>query len=245
MEFSSPLTQAVLLKRYKRFLAEVVVNNEENRLIYCPNQGMMRGCEILGSRIWFSHTFNPQRRFPDTWELIEVDAGYLVCINTQHPLPLLIEGIQNGVIQPLQGYARLQLAPPPLDEHHFDMCLEKEASDEKCWVALNHVTLGDEIHRGFFPDAITEKGVQQLRALIHAKQLGHRAILFYAVLHSGIERIFPADHIDIQYGYALRQAMIAGVEVMAYRVGISLEEISFVKPVEVCIPARMICSSRL
>ncbi len=249
MEFPSPLTQAVLLKRYKRFLAEIVINNQEHRVIYCPNMGAMTGCDILGSRVWFSRSPNTRRKFPDTWELVEVDAGYLVCVNTLNTNQLILEGIVNGVINELQGYTQILLDPPLLEDHSFDILLEKNPGiiddTEKCFVVSKGVTLGDEIHRGFFPDTPTEKGVQQLKALIHAKEMGYRAVLIYCIQHTGIERVFPADHIDPKYGSTLRQAMMAGVEMMAYRLDISLSEMHLATPVEVCIPARMICSSRL
>lgn len=248
MEFASQLTQAVLLKRYKRFLAEIVINNQEHRVIYCPNMSAMTGCDILGSRIWFSHSPSPRRKFPDTWELVEVDGGHLVCVNTQNSTELVTEGIDAGIIKELQGYAHVNVAPNPLGEYAFDISLCKSnPSDEdpSCFVHINNVTLGDEIHRGFFPDAPTDKGVSQLKALIHAKENGYRSVLLYCVQHTGIERLFPADHIDPKYGSLLRQALIAGVEIYAYHVDISLTEMSITRPVEVCIPARMICSSRL
>jgi sugar fermentation stimulation protein A len=248
MEFASPLTQAVLLKRYKRFLAEIVINNQEHRVIYCPNVGAMTGCDILGSRIWFSHSPNPRRKFPDTWELVEVDAGYLVCVNTQNSTELVIEGIQKGIITEFQDYTEVNLSKVQLGDHDFDLSLNKDENQQAsdtCFVNINSVTLGDEIHRGFFPDAPTDKGVAQLKGLIHAKESGHRAVLMYCVQHTGISRLFPADHIDPKYGTLLRQALIAGVEILAYRVDITLNEMHLEMPIEVCIPARMICSSRL
>lgn len=250
MEFTSPLTQAVFLKRYKRFLAEVLVNNQENRVIYCPNMGAMTGCDILGSRIWFSHSSNPRRKFPDTWELVEVDAGYLVSVNSTYANQLTVEAIANGTLKELHGYSHIAINPPEIDEDVFDIQLEKRTTQqyekmvEKCFVQVESVTLGDEIHRGFYPDSTTEKGASKLKALMHAKDKGHRAVLFYCVQHTGIKRLFPADHIDSTYGSLLRQAMIKGVEIIAYRLEISLSEQHLALPVEVCIPARMICSSR-
>jgi len=238
MEYASTLTPAVLLKRHKRFLAEVIVNNQDHRVIFCPNIGMMTGCDILGSRIWYSCSNDAHRRFPQTWELVEVDLGHLVCINTQHANKLFIEAIKNDVITELQGYGELIIHPPLLAECSFDMLLKKQ--DEKCFVALHKVTLGDEIHRGFFPDALSDTCTDQLKSLIYAKQLGYRAVLVYCILHTGIERLFPADHIDPDYGCLLRQALLAGVEVLGYRCEITLKNILLNTPVEVCIPARMI-----
>ncbi len=244
VEFSGPLTQAVLLKRYKRYLAEVVADNKEHRIIYCPNLGAMTGCDVLGSRIWFSYAPNTLRKYPETWELVEVDAGYLVCVNTHNDVPLVIEGIQDGTIQELQGYQQMTCNPQLLGEYSLSLLLEAKADGTACYLDVKSVTLGDEIHRGFFPDAPTAHSVAQLKLLIHAREQGYRAVLLYCVQHMGIDRVFPADHIDSEYGRTLRKAIIAGVEILAYRVDISLHNIKLVKPVDVCIPARMICSSR-
>jgi sugar fermentation stimulation protein A len=248
MEFPSTLTQAILLKRYKRFLAEIVVNNQEHRIIYCPNMGAMTGCDILGSRIWFSECSNPRRKFPETWELVEVDGGHLVCVNTHNTNQLVKEAIQNGVIKELAAFSHIEDDPGLIDDSSFDFLLKhQEHEDDEQQTALvmtQSVTLGDEVHRGFFPDAMTQKGVAQLRALIYAKQRGYRAVLVFGVLHTGIQRLFPADHIDADYGNLIRQAVIAGVEVIGYRVDISFNAISLTEQIEVCIPARLICSSR-
>jgi sugar fermentation stimulation protein A len=207
----------------------------------------MAGCDVLGSRIWFSHTKNPRRKFPDTWELVEVDGGNLVCVNTQHAKQLILEAIESGTLSELQGYTKSILEPPYLEEEGLDLLLEKpddRGIGEKCFAVIKGVTLGDEIHRGFYPDSSSQKGVEQVRSLMHAKQQGYRAVLIYCVLHTGVSRVFPADHIDPDYGNLLRQAYIGGVEVIGYRVDISLTEISVATPIEVCIPARMICAYR-
>lgn len=247
MEFPSQLTQGVLLKRYKRFLAEIILNNQEHRVIYCPNMGAMAGCDVLGSRIWFSHSDNPSRKFPDTWELVEVDGGNLVCVNTQHAKQLILEAISKGTLTELQGYTQSTLPSPYSEEEGLDLILETSDPDmvsEKCVVVIKGVTLGDEIHRGFYPDSPGSRGFEQLKALINAKQQGFRAVLVYCVLHTGIDRIYPADHIDPDFGAMLRQAAVAGVEVLGYRADIALSDISIASQVEVCIPARMICSPR-
>lgn len=247
MEFPSQLTQAVLLKRYKRFLAEIILNNQEHRIIYCPNTGTLSGCDVLGSRVWFSHTKNPRRRFPDTWELVEVDGGNLVCVNPQHVKPLLLEGIASGTISELQGYV------PHAEEGDFtlregcDLLLEKTVGDgkiDKAYVVMRAVVLGDEVHRGFYPDTATPTGIEQLKSLIRLQHQGARTVLMYCVLHTGISRVFPADHIDPDYGDWLRRAALSGVEIVGYRVDISFDRIFVASKIEVCVPARRICASR-
>jgi sugar fermentation stimulation protein A len=154
------------------------------------------------------------------------------------------EAIQNGVIQPLQEFSKITLAPMVLDNFTFDMVLESESTQQKCYVDVRCVTLGDEIHRGFYPDAKAGRAVRQLKGLIHARRQGHRAALIFCVQHTGISRLFAADHIDIQFGATLRQAVFAGVEIFAYGADISLQEVKLARPIEMCIPARMICASR-
>ena len=244
MEFPSSLNQAVLLKRHKRFLAEVIVNNQEHRVIYCPNVGAMSGCDILGSRIWFSHSNNPRRKFPDTWELIEVDVGHLVCINTQYTPHLIEEALKSDQLKIFQDYAKITMDPPMFEEYSFDILLEKnsEKENEECYIMIQTVTLGDEIHRGFFPDAPSERGIEQLKGLMLAKQKGYRAVLIFCALHTGIHRLFPADHIDPDYGSILRQALIAGVEIVGYRTEITLTQVKISTPLEICVPVRMMGS---
>lgn len=242
MEFSSPLSQAVLLKRYKRYLAEVVLNNQEHRIIQCPNFGAMVGCDMLGSRIWFSRSEDTHRKYPDVWELVEVDNGRLVCVNPQRALPLLLEAITEQKIPAFSEYMPIQ-SYPQMEEFTLDLLLEKSPTD-RCLVGIHTVTLGDEIHRGFFPDAPTEIGVQQLRALVQAKSLGYRAVLVLCSLHAGITRLFPADHIDSQYGCLIRQAIIAGVEVIGCGVDITSTSIHLHGNVEVHVPARLLSSYR-
>lgn len=248
MEYTSPLTQAVLLKRYKRYLAEIVLNNQEHRIIQCPNFGAMVGCDMLGSRIWFSRPENAHGKYPDVWELVEVDNGRLVCVNPNRALPLLMEAIAAKKIPALADYTPIQFQPA-IEEYALDVLLEKATSvknavDERCLIGIHTVTLGDEIHRGFFPDAPTDNGVQQLRALVQAKSLGYRAMLVLCSLHSGITRLFPADHIDSQYGCLIRQAIIAGVEVIGCGVDVTTEGLELHGNVEVHVPARLLSSYR-
>lgn len=229
MEFCSQLTTGTLLKRSPCFLAQVAVHHQE-RWIYCPNQGALSKCDVLGSRIWFSET----PCAPPTWELVEVDGGHLVCINSLHTQKLLREALQNKLITPLENYTPLTVNP--LDEQ-FDLCVKKD--NEIGVVQVSPVTLGDEIHRGFFPEVSCVQSKQTLQSLIKAKYKGYRALLIYFALHTGIDRVFPADHLDEEYGCLLRQAIISGVEVLAYRAQISLTQVKITQPIEVCVPARM------
>ncbi|MCS5709442.1 DNA/RNA nuclease SfsA [Candidatus Berkiella cookevillensis] len=255
MKFPSPLQEAILLKRYKRFLADIVLANQEKHTIYCPNAGNLIGCNVLGSRVWFSRCSNPNKTYHDTWELVEIEGGKLVCVNHQRAKQIILDGIATNVIAPLSGYQHV-LSDVKFNNQKFDFLLseyphfnDKEKLSEapkhdNCFVVVQSVTMGDEIHRGFYPDTDDKRITKQLSALIAAKELGYRAVWVYCVMNTGINKIFPADHINPDFGCLLRQAVIRGVEVMAYRVHITLEEMVVTEPVEVCIPARMLYTPR-
>lgn len=237
MYLNKPLIEATLLRRHRRFLADVAVSMRDRRTIYCPNGSPMRGLATLGSRIWFCESLDERRKNPYTWELVEVDGGYWVCVNLTRAYALFSESINHNMIEPLKGYHvfKQEVTLPWLGK--VDFLLENAV--ERCVVHIFPVTLGDEIQRGFFPDTEMKKNLEPLLQLKRARELGYRAVLFFCVQHNGISRMFPADHIDYEFGRHLRWAIEGGVEVMAYRTKITLEEITLQEPIEVIIPARM------
>lgn len=254
MKFPNPLHEAILLK-HKKTLAEVILADQQKHTIYCQNPGSLIGCHALGSRIWFSCQSNPHKGYPDTWELIEGKEGQLICVNHQRTKEMVLDSIAQNQIPSLTQYQHI-LSDVKFENQRFDFLLsqhphfhDKEAFLEEgqyacCFGVINSVTLGDEIKRGFFPDVQNKKISKQLAALIKAKEMGYRAVLIYCVTHPGINRVFPADHIDPDFGSLLRQAVIRGVEIMAYRTEITLEEMHIVSPIEVRIPARMLYTPR-
>lgn len=239
MEFESPLTEGILLKRYKRFLADIALSKTERRTIYCPNNGALHGCDILGSRLWFSTSDNSRRRYPDTWELVEVDGGHLVVVNLKRSFALFQESIEKGTLAEFKNYkVNNHETDSVFSQAHADFILINETSSQTAHVMLQSVTMGDEIHRGFYPDAIHLEASKQVEELVRLKANGHRAILFFCVMHTGINRVFPADHIDAHYGQLLREAVKNEVEIYAYRANITFKKIQLDQAVEVCIPTR-------
>lgn len=255
MKFQTPLEEGVLLRRYKKFLADVVLASQEKHTIFCANTSRLAGCNLLGSRVWFSRSTNPGKTHQDTWELVELEGGRLVCVNHQRAKQVILDGIALGKIASLRHYDHI-VSDAKFNQQRFDFLLSEQPhfndkkalsgfpKDDNCFVVVQSVTLGDEIHRGFFPDSDEKKITKQLAALIEAKEMGYRAVWVYCVMNSGINRIFPADHINPEFGCLLRQAVIRGVEVLAYRAHITLEELYITDPVEVCIPARMLYTPR-
>jgi sugar fermentation stimulation protein A len=215
-----PLIPATLIKRYKRFLADVVLASGETITVHCPNTGAMTGCAEPGWQVWLSESDNPKRKYRHSWELVKNDAGDMACIHSAKANQLVKEAIESGLIKELQGYPSLSGEVKYGDENsRIDFLLEKE--NERCFIEVKCVTLLVAEGLGIFPDAVSTRGRKHLRELIAMKQQGHRAVLFFCVQHSGVEQVAPADLIDPAYGETFREALATGVEVLAYKASIS------------------------
>jgi sugar fermentation stimulation protein A len=219
MQFDPPLQQATLIKRYKRFLADIELSSGETRTIHCPNTGSMKNCQAPGSRVWYSTSSNPKRKYPNTWELVEVDSLDLVGINTGLANQLVVDAIAAGTVPQLQGYQQLKTEVPyGGQKSRIDILLQAAASRRAtdCYIEVKNVSLGMGDGLGLFPDAVTTRGQKHLQELMLMSSLGYRAVLYFCVQHSGIHRVSPADEIDPDYGRLLREAAANGVEIMAY-----------------------------
>lgn len=220
MKFSSHLTEAVLLKRVMRFMAEVVQTNRKKAMIRCPNIGDMRGNDTLGTKVWYSSAIG-YHCLP-TWELSEADGGFLVCINPEMMKPLVIDGIKRQLINELIGYNILH-AGGAYDQFRSQFLL-LEKDQKQCYVGIEQVIRIGAHNAGIFP-AVIGDGLDNLRALIHAKEQGHRAVLLFCVMHSGVEHIKLNEDPNSEYNKLLARAMAMDVEVVAYRANITLESV--------------------
>lgn len=234
MKFHPPLAEGRLVRRYKRFLADIVLPGGDALTIHCPNTGSMKHCGEPGARIWFSTAANRQRKYPHTFELVEVAEGAVAGINTARANQLVGEALENGVISELQGYGRIRReCRYGRESSRIDFLLEAHPDRPDCYVEVKNVTLGMGNGLGLFPDAVTTRGTRHLRELLEVVRAGHRAVLLFCVQHSGIERVAPAQAIDPGYAEALRTAARAGVEIVAYRAELGPDEIRLVRPVPV------------
>lgn len=217
MKFSEPLVEGRLIRRYKRFLADVRLPDGTEVTAHCPNTGSMRGCQPENARVWLSESNNPKRKLKYTWELVETRPGVLACVNTARPNAQARHAIESGVVVELTGYAQCRSEVKYGGEKsRIDLLLSGHESHPDAWVEVKNVTL-DENGAGYFPDAVTTRGQKHLRELMGQVEQGERGVLFFVVNHTGIDEVRPADHIDPTYGRLLREAVAAGVEVVAYR----------------------------
>jgi sugar fermentation stimulation protein A len=239
MKFATPLQEATLIKRYKRFLADVVLADGSMTTLHCPNTGSMINCAEPGSRVWYSVAGNAARKYPFTWELVEVDECHRVGINTGRANALVKEALQNEVIPELRGYATLQSEVAYGSEgSRIDFLLSGggEELQPSCYLEVKSVTLGLGDGLGAFPDAVTARGLKHLRELVAMREGGQRAVLLFCVQHTGIDMVVPADHIDPAYGRGLREARAAGVEVLAWGCDIGSQEIILRRELSVHMP---------
>ena len=232
MKFLLPLQQAILGQRYKRFLADVHTYDGTPLTLHCPNTGSMKNCAVPNSRVWFWDSANEKRKYPCTWELVEIDQQFLACINTHRANGLVVEAINNATITPLQGYGKLETEVKYGQENsRIDIFLSQHECLPECYVEVKNVTLMTSQGQGLFPDAVTQRGRKHLRELVYMVTQGYRAVLVYCVAHTGITQVSPAWDLDPGYSETLAWAIEQGVEVMAYGASISLTEMSLVRVV--------------
>lgn len=231
MQFDPPLLGGVLIQRYKRFLADVQLEDGSQITLHCPNTGSMKNCAAPGSRVWFSDSGNDKRKYRHTWELVEVEGGAIAGINTGRANRLVADAIAQGRIPELAGYDRVRTEVKYGSENsRIDLLLEGDGAN--CFVEIKSVTLGEGT-TGYFPDAVTERGRKHLRELMAMVQQGQRAVLFFCVQHTGVEVVKPADHIDPAYGKLLREAAQSGVAVLAWRWQLSAQGAFIDRPLPV------------
>lgn len=215
------LLEGRLIRRYKRFLADVRLSDGREVTAHCPNTGSMKNCAEPGSRVWLRDVNSPKRKLRYSWELVEVEGRYLACINTGRANGLVREAIIGGRIACLNGYTTVLSERPYGEEGSRIDLLLTEPGLPDCYVEVKNVTLLAGEGLGTFPDAVTVRGRKHLRELMSVVRAGARGVLFFNVAHSGIARIEPAWDIDPGYAGTLAEAMDAGVEVVAHGVDIS------------------------
>lgn len=227
MFFTPTLQSATLIKRYKRFLADVVTPEGKELTLHCANTGAMTGCATPGDTVWYSTSDNPKRKYAHSWELTQTQTGFWICVNTIRANHLVKESIQTNIIPELMNYTGCASEVKYGSENSRIDFLLSSTDKPPCYIEVKSVTLLDN-KIGYFPDAVTERGQKHLRELQHIAQQGQRAVLLFAVLHSGINQVAVASHIDKKYATLLSEAQKHGVEIICYKAEISHSEIKLI-----------------
>ncbi len=223
MKFEEALIPATLVKREKRFLVHLRLDDGRPVIAHTNNTGTMRGCNETGSRVWISAADLPHRKLKWTYELVETSSGVLVGINTARAQRMVEEAIQLERIPELSGFDTMLREQVSSPGSRIDLLLEGDG--KRVWVEVKNVTLVENAHARF-PDAVSARGLKHLRELERLLEAGDRTAMLFVVQRADAKSFGPAEDIDPEYAEGLRHAVQAGVEVYAYAAEVSPVEIT-------------------
>jgi len=221
------LYEGKLIKRYKRFLADIKLNTKEEITAHVPNSGAMTSCIEENCQVWVSFHDNPKRKLKYTLELTKIGEN-LICTNTTVANKIAIEAINNGTIKELQGYDSLKPEQKYGKSSRIDILLENDHDNKKCYVEIKSVSLKLDDSLAF-PDAVTSRGTKHLNELRDMVKEGHRAVMLYVIQRTDDKEFKIAKEIDSKYYETLKEVRKEGVEVLVYQSTISKEEINITK----------------
>ncbi|XOV80246.1 MAG: DNA/RNA nuclease SfsA [Aestuariibacter sp.] len=225
MQFASTLIKGTLVRRYKRFLADVVLPDGTEVVAHCPNTGAMTGCAEPGFDVWLRHANDPKRKLQYTWELAANEQGQMIGINTANANKLVAEALQNKVITELAHYSTFRREVAFGNEKSKVDFVLSGTGIPSLYLEVKSVTLLENQH-GYFPDTQTSRGQKHLRELTAVQNdSDSEAALLFCVQHTGIKSVTAARHLDPEYARLLLEAVSAGVKVYAYSCEISPDEI--------------------
>lgn len=222
MQLPEALHSGKLLRRYKRFLADVELANGDVIVAHCPNPGSMLGCAEPGSEIWLRHSTDPKRKLPYTW-VVTNSSNSFISVDTLLANKLMKHAFANGQIPELAQYKHV-VPEYTFEDSRFDFLLKVDNSaDTGCLVEVKSTTMVDG-DIAMFPDAKTERGRKHLSGLMRAVKAGYRAVQFYCIARNDVSSFKPAEQVDPKYAQYLREAASNGVEVLAWTTSIAIQD---------------------
>ena len=239
MRFPAPLIPATLVRRYKRFLADVLLESGEAITVHVANPGAMTGLAAPGARVWLSKSADPKRKLSHSWELVEVDLGAgpeLVGVNTAHPNPLVGAALAAGLFPELAAYGSIRREVKYGRNSRVDFLLEGEGKPP-CYVEVKNVHLMRRPGLAEFPDSVTARGARHLDELAAVAAAGGRAVMLYLIQICSASRFALARDIDPAYGMAFDRARAKGVEAIAYRCTVAGEGLDIAAGVPIVEPS--------
>jgi sugar fermentation stimulation protein A len=224
MKFEENLVHGKLIQRYKRFLADVQLDDGTVVVAHCTNSGSMKSCIESDADVYLTPVTDPKRKTRFTWEMIKINNGW-VGINTGNPNKLAFEAISTNQIPGLKGYTTVK-REVKFGDSRFDIYAENQ--HEKCFVEVKNVSMKEGKY-ALFPDAVTLRGQKHLKTLTEVNKKGMRAVMLYIVQRSDVEIFAPAAAIDPNYAEALRKAVENGVEIIVMQAKVTPQEIILFK----------------
>ena len=237
MKFDPPLIRGTLLKRYKRFMADIELEDGKVVTAHCANSGSMLSVNEPGAEVWVTHVDDPKRKLKYTWQMIKIGEG-LVGINTGHPNRIVAEAIEAGEIEELSGYDSLKREQKYGQNSRIDILLEGK-SKPMTYVEVKNVTMRRHLEKGSpveFPDGVTARGTKHLKELADMVSAGHRAVMFYLVQRNDADQFVIAEDIDPEYAATLREVRAKGVETICYACELTPQNIEIIRPLTLDLP---------
>ena len=201
MNLPGPLLRGTLIRRYKRFLADIALDDGEDITAHCPNPGSMLGLNAPGVRVWVSRSDDPKRKLAHTWEVVEIGGGILAGINTNRPNKLVAEALSADAIPALSGYETIRPEVKYREGSRVDFLLTHPDRAD-CYLEVKNVHMMREPGLAEFPDCVTKRGAKHMDDLAAMRAEGHRAVVLFVVQMTGCERFAPAADIDPGYAAA-------------------------------------------
>ncbi len=230
MRFQTPLEPAVLIRRYKRFLADIRLEDGREVTAHCANPGSMMGLAEPGTRIWVEPNDDPKKKLKYGWRLVDHGNGHFTGVDTSVPNRALRAALEAGAIPELAGYAQVRPEVKYGQGSRIDFLLQGSGRPD-AYVEVKSVTLMRAPYVAEFPDAVTARGAKHLGELSDMARAGHRAVMFYLIQRTDAQGFRLAEDIDPAYAAAFAAARAAGVEVLAYDTAISPEGVELGGPV--------------
>jgi len=232
MHFATKLPEATLVRRYKRFLADIVCSDGRHITIHCPNSGSMRSCSKPGSPVCYSTSDNPKRKYPHTLEMVMVNNTW-VGVNTALTNRIVAEALTNGDIEEFQAFDSIKQEIKTSEGHRLDLRLV--AGDKHIYIEVKNCSLVEE-GCARFPDAVTSRGTKHLKELIRLVELGHTGVIFFLVQRLDADRFEPATAIDPVYSRTLIEAHQRGVRILVYQASVTPQSIEVIRPLPYSLP---------
>jgi sugar fermentation stimulation protein A len=229
MNFEQELQPGILIKRHKRFLADIELADKKRLTIHCPNTGSMLGCSEPGSPVMISRSDNPARKYPHTLEMVKAGSVW-VGVNTSLTNKLVREALEKRKVKEFGRQDSIVKEIKTSAHTRLDFVMEREGARiymevKNCSLAENRVAM--------FPDAVTARGTKHLHELAALKEQGHKAAVFFCVQRSDADCFMPAHHIDPVYAKTLANVMSKGVMILAYQADVSPREIKITRKLPV------------
>jgi sugar fermentation stimulation protein A len=232
MQFNPPLIRATLLRRYKRFLADMRLPDGTEITAHCPNPGAMMGLAQPGAEVWIQPATNPKRKLRYTWRLERLGNGGFAGIDTGVPNVIVKEALLAQRLQPFVAYTEIRPEQKYGTNSRIDFLLSGGGQAE-CYLEVKNVHLERTPGLAEFPDSVTARGAKHLRELAAVAQSGARAVMLYVVQMDGPTRLSLAKDIDPAYAAAAQDARAAGVDMMAFGTEITCDSITLSNPIPV------------